>query len=120
MDDGYRYLLTCIDVLSKYAWVVPLKNKSGEVVAKAFQLVLTSSGRYCQKLHTDKGKEFYKSKFRAMLKQYDIEHFSSGNKEIKCSVMERFNRTLKPECIDISLEPERSLGKVVRWSLPHQ
>ena len=94
-NDGYRYLLTCIDVLSKYAWVVPLKNKSGEDVAKAFQSILTSSGRYCQKLHTDEGKEFYNSKFRAMLKLYDIEHFSSGNKEIKCSVVERFNRTVK-------------------------
>ena len=71
-----------------------LKNKSGEDVAKAFQSILTSSVKYCQKLYTDKGKAFY-NKFRAMLKQYDIEHFSSGNKEIKCSVVERFNRTLK-------------------------
>ena len=86
----------------KICLVVPLKNKSGEDVAKAFQSILTSSGRYCQKLHTDKGKEFSNSKFRAMLKLYDIEHFSSGNKEIKCSVVERFNR--KPECIDISLQ----------------
>ena len=85
-NDGCRYLLTCIDVLSKYAWVVPLKNKSGEAVAKAFQSILTLSGRYCQKLHTDERKEFYNRKFRAMLKQYDIEHFSSGNREIKCSV----------------------------------
>ena len=76
----------------KYAWVVPLKNRSGEDVAKAFQSILTSSGRYCQKLHTDEGKEFYNSKFRAMLKLYDIEHFSMGNKEIKCSDVERLTR----------------------------
>ena len=103
-NDGSRYLLTCTDVLSKYAWVVPLKNKSGEYVAKAFQSILTYTGRYCQKLHTDEGKEFYNSKFRAMLKLYDIEHFSLGNKKIKCSVVERFNRTLKTEYIDISLQ----------------
>ena len=43
----------------------------------------------------DKGKEFSNDKFSAMLKLYDIEQFSSRNKEIKCSVVERFNRTLK-------------------------
>ena len=64
-------------------------------MAKAFRWILTSSGRYCQKLHTDERKELYNSKFRAMLKLYDIEHFTLGNKEIKCSVVERFNRTLK-------------------------
>ena len=41
-NDGYRYLLTCIDVLSKYAWIVPLKNKSGEDVAIAFQSNFTT------------------------------------------------------------------------------
>ena len=79
----------CINVLSKYAWVVLLKNKRSKDVAKAFQSILASPGRYCQTLHTDKGKEFYNSKFRAMLKLYDIEHFSSGNKKIKCSVVDK-------------------------------
>ena len=55
-NNGYRYLLTCIDVLSKYAWVVPLERRSGEVVAEAFQSILTSSGRCCRKLHINVGK----------------------------------------------------------------
>jgi hypothetical protein len=35
-NDGYKFLLTCIDVFSKYAWAVPLKNKSGKTVTEAF------------------------------------------------------------------------------------
>ena len=94
-NDGYKYLLTCIDVLSRYAWAIPLKNKSGIAVTKAFESILVSSKRYCQKLHTDEGKEFYNGTFQTMLEKYESEHFSSGNKDIKCSIVERFNRTLK-------------------------
>ena len=55
-NDGYRYLLTCIDVLSKYAWVVPLKNKSGEDVAKArFSPHLKDTARNCTQM---KGRNF--------------------------------------------------------------
>ena len=43
-NDGYRYLLVCIDVFSKYAWVVPLKNKTGPSLMNAFKVIL-SSGR---------------------------------------------------------------------------
>src|SRR6266516_3164895 len=35
-NDSYRYLLTCIDVFSKYVWVVPLRNKSGKTLTTAF------------------------------------------------------------------------------------
>ena len=43
-NDGYRYLLVCIDVFSKYAWVLPLKTKTGLVLVEAFKMIL-SSGR---------------------------------------------------------------------------
>ena len=59
-NKGYRYLLTCIDVLSKYAWVVPLKDKKRSTLVKAFQKIL-SSGRTPVRLFTDKGTEFKNS-----------------------------------------------------------
>ena len=93
-NDGYRYLLTCIDVLSKYAWVVPLKSKSAQHVTDAFESIL-QQGRVCTTLHTDEGKEFYNKTFKDLLAKYHIIHFSSGNKDIKCAVVERFNRTLR-------------------------
>ena len=52
-----RYLLTIIDVFSKYAWVVALKSKRGTVVRNAFQHVLeTQPERRPIHLQTDQGK----------------------------------------------------------------
>ena len=51
-NDGYRYLLVCIDVFSKYAWVVPLKNKTGPALVEAFKIIL-ASGRKPEKIMTD-------------------------------------------------------------------
>ena len=92
-NKGYRYLLTCIDVLSKYAWVVPLKDKKGSTLVKAFQKIL-SSGRTPVRLFTDKGTEFKNREFQKLLKSKDIHYFTANN-ETKCSIVERFNRTLK-------------------------
>ena len=50
--DGYRYLLVYIDVFSKYAWVVPLKNKTGPSLVEAFKIIL-ASGRKPEKIFTD-------------------------------------------------------------------
>ena len=41
-NKGYKYLLTCIDIFSKYAWVVPLKTKQGQELVKAFKNILSS------------------------------------------------------------------------------
>lgn len=61
-NDGYKYMLTCIDVLSKFAWVRLLKNKAGLEVPNAFASIL-SEGRVPQKLQTDRGKEFFNKHF---------------------------------------------------------
>lgn len=92
-NDNVRYLLTCIDVFSKYAWVRCLKNKSATVVTNAFKDILRE-GRVPQKLQTDEGKEFYNKVFRQLLNEYNIVHFSTSN-ETKACVVERFNRTFK-------------------------
>ena len=70
-NDGYRYLLLCIDVFSKYAWVVPLKNKTGLSLVDAFKIIL-ASGRKPEKIITDQGTEFFNKHFKALLKDEDI------------------------------------------------
>ena len=61
---GYRYLLAVIDVFSKYAWVEPVKSKTGQDVTTAFEKILKrSQGRQPQNLQTDNGKEFYNKHF---------------------------------------------------------
>lgn len=92
-NDGVRYLLTCIDVFSKYAWVQCLQNKSAGVVTNAFKNIL-SQGRVPARLQTDKGTEFYNKQFQRVLSRYEIKHFSTSN-ETKACVVERFNRTFK-------------------------
>ena len=90
---GHKYLLTCIDVLSKYAWVVPLKSKSASALVSAFTNIF-KQGRKPERLQTDAGTEFMNHSFQTFLKNRDVRHFVTYN-ETKAQVVERFNRTLK-------------------------
>ena len=93
-NDSFRYLLTCIDVFTKKAWVMPLLSKSARHVTEAFEKILASGGK-CLMLQTDKGTEFLNGTFQSMLKRHDIHFYTSENEDIKAAVVERFNRTLK-------------------------
>ena len=90
---GVRYLLTVVHVLSKYAWVQPLKAKTGVAMVKAFETILKGKRKPIQ-LQTDRGKEFYNRPFQSFLKQHNIHHFSTDG-DAKAANVERFNRTLK-------------------------
>lgn len=92
-NKGYKYLLTVIDIFSKYAWAVPVKQKTGSEVASAMKSVL-QQGRIPKNLHTDRGKEFYNTSFQSLMKQYNINLYSTYS-NLKASICERFNRTLK-------------------------
>ena len=92
-NKGFKFLLTCIDVFSKFASVVPLKNKSGKTLFNGFQSILDLCWSP-KKLQTDKGTEFLNHNFQSLLKENSI-HFFSTNSKLKASVVERFNRTLK-------------------------
>ena len=80
-NKGYKVLLTCIDVFSKFAWVVPLKNKTGEYLVNGFQSIL-DLGRSPEILQTDKGTEFLNRNFQSLLLKNSI-HFFTTNSEIK-------------------------------------
>jgi len=57
VNKGYRYLLTVIDLFSRYAWAKPIKDKTGKEVKRAFQEIF-AKGRKPQRLQTDEGLEF--------------------------------------------------------------
>jgi transposase InsO family protein len=91
-NDNYKYLLTCIDVLSKYGRVVPIKNKTAGAVTNAFaEMIKDVRPRLLQ---TDKGTEFLNSTFQKLLSVNGIKHYTSQNDDIKCAVVERWHRTL--------------------------
>jgi len=93
-NDGYRYLLTCIDVFTKRAWAVPTKTKTGREVSRAFEKILTD-GYKPNMVQSDEGTAFLNSMFQSMLKRQDIKFYTSENEDIKAAVVEGFNRTLK-------------------------
>ena len=70
-NDGYRFLLTVIDVLSKYAWLVPLKDKTGKSLVDAFDKIFKIDGRVPECLQTDAGKEFLNKEFQQVLASKD-------------------------------------------------
>ena len=94
-NKGIRFLLCVIDVFSKYAWVVPLKDKKGISIVKAFQIILKqSNSRKPNKIWVDKGSEFYNASFKKWLQDNNIVMYSTHN-EGKSVVAERFIRMLK-------------------------
>ena len=92
-NSGNKYLLTVIDVFSKYGWVVPLKTKTGKEVAMAFQELFTDNAPP-SRLWTDKGTEFYNRQVKRVLAANNVTLYSTENEE-KSSVVERWNRTMK-------------------------
>ena len=95
-NKGIRFLLCVIGIFSKYAWVVPLKDKKGISIVKAFQIILKQSNRKPNKTWVDKGSEFYNAYFKKWLRDNDFVMYSTHN-EGKSVVAERFIRTLKGE-----------------------
>ena len=93
INKGYRYLLTCIDIFSKYAFVIPLKDKKGITIKNALEKIFKK--RKPKFLWTDNGKEFYNNQVNDLLEKNNIKLYSTNNSEIKSSVIERFNRTFK-------------------------
>ena len=88
-----------IDIFSKHAWVVPLKDKKGVTIVNAFQKTLDDSPemgsiRKANKIWVDKWSEYYNSSFKTWLKDNDIKTYSAHN-EGKSVVAERFTKTLK-------------------------
>ena len=93
-NKGIKYLLCAIDLYSKYAFVILLKDKKGISIANAFNKIIKQSNRKPNKIWVDQGGEFYNNVFKKWLSNNDIIMYSTYN-EGKSVVAERFIRTLK-------------------------
>ena len=92
-NKGNKYLSCAIDLFSKYAWVVPIKDKKGTSIVNAFKKII-SEGRKPNKIWFDQGSEFYNNYFKDFLKTNNTEMHSTYN-EGKSVAAERFIRTSK-------------------------
>jgi len=86
-NDGVRYILSVIDVFSKYGWMIPLKTKTGVEVASALKEIFKV--RKPRSLWVDRGREFFNRHVKSLVDLYTTEN------EEKSSVAERWNRTMK-------------------------
>ena len=75
---GIKYLLTVIDVFSRYGWMVPLKTKTGLEVANALKKIFQQ--RKSKKLWVDRGKEFYNKHVQELIRYDTIEEINVDSK----------------------------------------
>jgi len=98
-NDNYRYILSVIDVFSKYLHMIPIRTKSGPSVSSAFRSIFDdpkySTGRRPICVRTDKGKEFLNKHFQDMLRNEGIQFQVCRNPDLKCAVVERVHRTIR-------------------------
>ena len=92
LNKGYRYIMTMINCLTKFAFAVPLKDKSGPEVAKAIEPIL--SKHKMKHFQTDQGKEWFNKHVSSLMKKYNINHYATFS-DLKASIVERLNRTIK-------------------------
>ena len=98
-NNNYKFILTVIDIFTKYAWAIPLKNKSGLSITNVFKIVLDESpqggseSRKPEKLWVDRGSEFYNKTLKSLLKEYETKLHSTYS-DLKAVFIERINRTL--------------------------
>ena len=76
---GIKYLLCAIDLFSKYAFVIPLKDKKGISIVNAFNKIIKQSNRKPNKIWVDQGGEFYNNVFEKWLSDNNIIMYSTYN-----------------------------------------
>ena len=79
-NDNFKYILTVIDLYTRFAWAIPLKNKTSNSIKEAFETLFENNpDRILKKLYVDMGKEFYNKIFQDFLKENEIEIYSTFN-----------------------------------------
>ena len=92
---GNTFILTVVDCFSRVAYAVPLKNKTSKSVISGLKSVIKKAGGVVRRFQSDKGIEFGNRGVQDFLSSQGIEHFTTENDDVKGSIVERFNCTLK-------------------------
>lgn len=93
-NNGIRYLLNCIDIFTRYAFVRPIKNKSAKNVLEAFKSILNEAEEKPYMIVMDKGTEFTNRVFKNFCTENNIK-LINPQASIHAAFIERFNRTLQ-------------------------
>ena len=97
-NQGYRWILTGIEILSRYAFAFPVQRKDTahmtEAVSNLLEEFKIGFGKYPNVVQFDDGKEFYNVGVKRLLEGKEIKYFLTKSDK-KAAMVERFNRTLK-------------------------
>ena len=91
-NDQWKYILTCVDILSHYAFCEKLRSKTSTTVAKAFEKILDRAkkqSRTPRQVRSDSGTEFTGKAFQTLMKERGIKHFVTLNVDVKANFSER-------------------------------
>jgi transposase InsO family protein len=93
---GVNYLLCCVDIWTRYAWVRLLKNKTNKSCTDAFADILSEAGTAPQIVMSDNGSEFISRSWKALLKQNNIRSsYANPGDHHRMGIVERFNKTIR-------------------------
>ena len=92
-NNNYKYILTVIDFFSKHSWCYPLKNKNYNEIINSFKDIFEKSKRKPKMIQSDEGSEFTNKLVQNFFNDNNIKWYHTYNRDIKCSICERFNRT---------------------------
>ena len=96
INRGYVFILIVIDCFSKRIWAAPMKNKTKEASADAFNSILKNFDEFPSHIITDGGLEFFNSSVENLFKTYGINHFKTPTRtKWKTSIAERAIQTVK-------------------------
>ena len=90
-NKGYYWILTAVEILSRYAFTIPMYRKDSKNMTKAVELLLD---KFKTRTLLSFTKEFYNVAVRDLLKSHNVNYFSTKSDK-KVAIVERFNRTLK-------------------------
>ena len=93
-NNNYKYILTVIDFFSKHSWCYPLKNKNYNEMINSFKDIFKKSKREPNFIQSDEGSEFTNKIVQKFFNDNNIKWYHTYNRDIKCSICERFNRTI--------------------------
>ena len=93
-NNNYKYILTVIDFFSKHSWCYPLKNKNYNEIINSFKDIFKKSKRKPKMIQSDEGSEFTNKQVQKFFNDNNIKWYHTYNRDIKCSICERFNRTI--------------------------
>ena len=93
-NEGYQYTINIIDCFTKYAWVIPIKNKLTSTICIEVEELFNRLRNLPKKIRTDMGGEFNSKQFKSLIKKMNIQLYFSLLKR-KCAFIERFNLTIK-------------------------